>query len=163
MIKPSAAEPRLHEHRGRAVVFRDYNHMAAEIESDDLDVTADDILVLQNAGPKGGPGMPEWGMLPIPRKLVQQGVRDMLRISDGRMSGTSYGACILHVAPESFVGGPLALVQTGDEIEVSVENRSIQLLISDEELERRKAAWTPLPPRLWPRLRPHVPGTHRTG
>ena len=147
VIKPSAAEPRLREHRGRAVVFRDYNHMAAEIDRDDLDVTADDILVLQNAGPKGGPGMPEWGMLPIPRKLVQQGVRDMLRVSDSRMSGTSYGACILHVAPESYVGGPLALVQTGDEIEVSVERRSIHLHVSDEELERRRAAWEPLPPR----------------
>ena len=147
MIKPSAAEARLREHRGRAIVFRDYNHMAEEIEREDLDVTADDVLVLQNAGPKGGPGMPEWGMLPIPRKLVQQGVRDMLRISDGRMSGTSYGACILHVAPESFVGGPLALVQTGDEIEISVERRSIHLHVSDEELARRKAAWTPEPPR----------------
>jgi dihydroxyacid dehydratase/phosphogluconate dehydratase len=147
VIKPSAAEPRLREHRGRAIVFRDYNHMAAEIEREDLDVTADDILVLQAAGPKGGPGMPEWGMLPIPRKLVKQGVRDMLRISDGRMSGTSYGACILHVAPESYVGGPLALVQTGDEIEISVENRSIHLHVSDEELARRKAAWKPEPPR----------------
>ena len=104
-MKPSAAEPRLRKHRGKAMVFRDYNHMAAEIERDDLDVTPDHVLVLQNAGPKGGPGMPEWGMLPIPRKLVKAGVRDMLRISDARMSGTSYGACILHVAPESFVGG----------------------------------------------------------
>ncbi|MGI9520479.1 MAG: L-arabinonate dehydratase [Hyphomicrobiaceae bacterium] len=147
VMKPSAAEPHLHEHRGRAIVFRDYNHMAAEIEREDLDVTPDDILVLQNAGPKGGPGMPEWGMLPLPRKLVKQGVRDMLRISDARMSGTSYGACILHVAPESYVGGPLALVQTGDEIEVSVSQRSIHLSISDEELARRKAAWTPLSPR----------------
>lgn len=146
VIKPSAAEPRLREHRGRAIVFRDYNHMAEEIEREDLDVTADDILVLQNGGPKGGPGMPEWGMLPIPRKLVKQGVRDMLRISDARMSGTSYGACILHVAPESFVGGPLALVETGDEIEISVENRSIHLHVSDEEMERRKAAWTPRTP-----------------
>jgi dihydroxy-acid dehydratase len=147
VIKPSAAAPHLREHRGRAVVFRDYNHMAAEVERPDLEVTADDVLVLQNAGPKGGPGMPEWGMLPIPRKLVEQGVRDMLRISDGRMSGTSYGACILHVAPESFVGGPLALVQTGDEIEVSVAKRMIHLHVSDEELARRKAAWAPLPPR----------------
>ncbi len=147
VIKPSAAEARLHEHRGRAIVFRDYNHMAEEIEREDLDVTADDILVLQSAGPKGGPGMPEWGMLPIPRKLVEQGVRDMLRISDGRMSGTSYGGCILHVAPESFVGGPLALVETGDEIEVSVKNRTIHLHISDDEMERRKAAWKPNEPR----------------
>ena len=147
VIKPSAAEARLCEHRGRAIVFRDYNHMAEEIEREDLDVTADDILVLQNAGPKGGPGMPEWGMLPIPQKLVKQGVRDMLRISDGRMSGTSYGGCILHVAPESFVGGPLALVQTGDEIEISVEKRSIHLHVPDEELERRKVAWQPHTPR----------------
>lgn len=147
VIKPSAAEPRLHEHRGRAIVFRDYNHMAEEIEREDLDVTADDILVLQNAGPKGGPGMPEWGMLPIPRKLVKEGVRDMLRLSDARMSGTSYGGCILHVAPESFVGGPLALVETGDEIEISVKSRTIHLHISDEEMERRKAAWKPSEPR----------------
>ena len=147
VIKPSAAEARLHEHRGRAIVFRDYNHMAEEIEREDLDVTADDILVLQSAGPKGGPGMPEWGMLPIPSKLVKQGVRDMLRISDGRMSGTSYGGCILHVAPESFVGGPFALVQTGDEIEISVKNRTIHLHISDDEMARRKAEWQPAEPR----------------
>ncbi|MGE3067624.1 MAG: L-arabinonate dehydratase [Hyphomicrobiaceae bacterium] len=147
VMKPSAAEPRLRKHRGKALVFRDYNHMAAEIERDDLDVTADHVLVLQNAGPKGGPGMPEWGMLPIPRKLVKQGVRDMLRISDARMSGTSYGACILHVAPESFVGGPLALVRTGDEIEIDVDRRLIHLHVSDAELEKRRAAWKALPPR----------------
>ena len=141
VIKPSAVDPRLAKHRGPAIVFRDYNHMAAEIDRDDLDVTADHVLVLQNAGPKGGPGMPEWGMLPIPQKLLKEGVRDMLRISDARMSGTSYGACILHVAPESFVGGPLALVETGDEIEVDVEARHIHLHVSDEELARRKAAW----------------------
>ncbi len=104
-------------------------------------------MVLKNAGPKGGPGMPEWGMLPIPKKLVQAGVRDMVRISDGRMSGTSYGACILHVAPESFVGGPLALVQTGDEIEVDVPARRIHLHVGEEELGRRRAAWKPPPPR----------------
>jgi dihydroxy-acid dehydratase len=147
IMKPSAAEPRLRRHRGRAVVFRDYNHMAAEVERDDLDVTPDHVLVLQNAGPKGGPGMPEWGMLPIPRKLVQAGVRDMLRISDARMSGTSYGACILHVAPESFVGGPLALVETGDEIEVDVSRRLLHLHVSDEELARRRARWVAPPPR----------------
>jgi dihydroxy-acid dehydratase len=147
VMKPSAAEPGLRRHRGRAVVFRDYNHMAAEVERDDLDVTPDHVLVLQNAGPKGGPGMPEWGMLPIPRKLVRAGVRDMLRISDGRMSGTSYGACILHVAPESFVGGPLALVETGDEIEVDVAQRRLHLHVSDEELGRRRAAWVPPAPR----------------
>ncbi len=147
VMKPAAAEQRLCQHRGKAIVFRDYNEMAREVERDDLDVTPDHILVLQNAGPKGGPGMPEWGMLPIPRKLVKAGVRDMLRISDGRMSGTSYGACILHVTPESFVGGPLALVQTGDEIEVDVRGRRIHLHVSDEEMARRRAAWKPLPPR----------------
>ena len=147
VIKPSAVEPRLRKHRGPALVFRDYNHMAAEIDNDDLEVTADHVLVLQNAGPKGGPGMPEWGMLPIPKKLLKQGVRDMLRLSDARMSGTSYGACILHVAPESFVGGPLALVQTGDEIEVDVEARRIHLHVADDELARRKAAWTAPEPR----------------
>ena len=147
VMKPSAAEIRLRQHRGRAIVFRDYNHMAVEVERDDLDVTPDHVLVLQNAGPKGGPGMPEWGMLPIPRKLVRVGVRDMLRISDARMSGTSYGACILHVAPESFVGGPLALVETGDEIEVDVAQRRLHLHVSDEELARRRAAWAPPLPR----------------
>ena len=110
-MKPSAADKRLLRHRGKVIAFEDYNHMAREIERDDLDVTPDHILVLKNGGPKGGPGMPEWGMLPIPKKLVKQGVRDMLRISDARMSGTSYGACILHVAPESFVGRPACLRQ----------------------------------------------------
>lgn len=147
VMKPSAAEARLRKHRGPAIVFRDYNHMAAEIEREDLDVTPDHVLVLQNAGPKGGPGMPEWGMLPIPRKLVKAGVRDMLRISDARMSGTSYGACILHVAPESFVGGPLAFARTGDHIEVDVSRRLIHLHVSEEELARRRAAWTPPAPR----------------
>jgi dihydroxy-acid dehydratase len=147
VMKPSAAERRLCQHRGRAIVFRDYNHMAAEVDRDDLDVTPDHVLVLQNAGPKGGPGMPEWGMLPIPRKLVRAGVRDMLRISDARMSGTSYGACILHVAPESFVGGPLALVQTGDEIEVDVAQRRLHLHVSDEEQARRRTAWVAPAPR----------------
>jgi dihydroxy-acid dehydratase len=147
VMKPSAAEKRFLKHRGPALVFEDYNHMASLIERDDLDVTPDHILVLKNAGPKGGPGMPEWGMLPIPKKLVQAGVRDMLRISDARMSGTSYGACILHVAPESYIGGPLSLVQNGDEIEVDVAARRIHLHVSDEEMARRKAAWKPLPPR----------------
>ena len=147
VMKPSAAEKRLHKHRGPVIAFEDYNHMAREVERDDLDVTADHILVLKNGGPKGGPGMPEWGMLPIPKKLVREGVRDMLRISDARMSGTSYGACILHVAPESFVGGPLAFVQTGDEIEVDVEARRIHLCVSDDELARRKAAWKKPAPR----------------
>ncbi|HVZ53001.1 MAG TPA: L-arabinonate dehydratase [Pseudolabrys sp.] len=147
VMKPSAADKRLLKHRGKVIAFEDYNEMAREVEREDLDVTADHILVLKNGGPQGGPGMPEWGMLPIPRKLVKEGVRDMLRISDARMSGTSYGACILHVAPESFVGGPLAFVQTGDEIEVDVPARRIHLCVSDEELARRKAAWTPPAPR----------------
>jgi dihydroxy-acid dehydratase len=147
VMKPAAADPRFHRHRGKAIAFDDYNHMAREVERDDLDVTPDHVLVLKNGGPKGGPGMPEWGMLPIPKRLVQAGVRDMVRISDARMSGTSYGACILHVAPESFVGGPLALVQTGDEIEVDVGKRSIHLHVGEEELARRRAAWRPPPPR----------------
>ncbi|MBV9956531.1 MAG: dihydroxy-acid dehydratase, partial [Pseudolabrys sp.] len=147
VMKPSAAEKRLHKHRGKAIAFEDYNHMAREIDRDDLEVTADHIIVLKNAGPQGGPGMPEWGMLPIPKKLLQQGVRDMLRISDARMSGTSYGACILHVAPESFVGGPLALVKTGDEIEVDVPARKIHLHVSDAELQKRRAAWKVPAPR----------------
>ncbi len=147
IIKPSAVEKRLLKHRGPALAFEDYNHMASMIERDDLDVTPDHVLVLKNAGPKGGPGMPEWGMLPIPRKLVKLGVRDMLRVSDARMSGTSYGACILHVSPESYVGGPLALVKTGDPIEVDVAARRIHLAISDEEMNRRRAAWKAPPPR----------------
>jgi len=147
IIKPSAVEKRLLKHRGPVLAFEDYNHMASQIERDDLDVTADHVLVLKNSGPKGGPGMPEWGMMPIPRKLVKQGVRDMLRVSDARMSGTSYGACVLHVSPESYVGGPLAFVKTGDPIEVDVAARSINLMIPDEEMARRKAAWVPPPPR----------------
>ena len=147
VMKPAAADQRFLKHRGPALAFEDYNHMAREIERDDLAVTADHVLVLKNAGPKGGPGMPEWGMLPIPKKLVQAGVRDMVRISDGRMSGTSYGACILHVSPESFVGGPLAFVETGDAIEVDVSARRIHLHVGEEELNRRRAAWKQPAPR----------------
>jgi len=147
VMKPSAADKRFLKHRGKAIAFEDYNHMMREIDRDDLDVTPDHVLVLKNAGPKGGPGMPEWGMLPIPKRLLSANVRDMVRISDGRMSGTSYGACILHVAPESFVGGPLAFVQTGDEIEVDVAKRSIHLAVSEEDMNRRRAAWTPPAPK----------------
>jgi dihydroxy-acid dehydratase len=147
VMKPAAADQRFLAHRGKAIAFENYEHMAREVERDDLDVTSDHVLVLKNAGPKGGPGMPEWGMLPIPKKLVKAGVRDMVRISDARMSGTSYGACILHVVPESFVGGPIALVQTGDEIEIDVAARRIHLHVGDDELARRRAAWTPPPPR----------------
>ncbi len=147
VMKPSAADPRLLKHRGPALAFEDYNEMAAEIDRADLAVTPDHVLVLKNAGPIGGPGMPEWGMLPIPKKLLQAGVRDMVRISDARMSGTSYGACILHVCPESYVGGPLAFVATGDEIEIDAPARRIRWRVSDEEIARRRAAWTPPPPR----------------
>jgi dihydroxy-acid dehydratase len=147
VMKPAAAEQRLLRHRGKAIAFENYDHMAREVDRDDLDVTPDHVLVLKNGGPKGGPGMPEWGQLPIPKKLLKAGVRDMLRISDARMSGTSYGACILHVAPESFVGGPLAFVQTGDEIEVDVEARRIHLHVGDEEMARRRAAWQQPPPK----------------
>ena len=143
VIKVSAASPELLQHTGRAVVFEDYNDMAARIDRDDLDVDASCVLVLKNAGPQGGPGMPEWGMLPVPRKLVQQGVRDMVRVSDARMSGTSYGTCVLHVAPESFVGGPLAFVQNGDLIELDAAQRRIELKISAEEMARRQTAWQP--------------------
>jgi len=147
VIKPSACERRLLRHTGPALVFDDYPSMKAAVEQEDLDVTADHILVLRNAGPLGGPGMPEWGMLPIPVRLVKEGVRDMLRLSDARMSGTSYGGCILHVSPEAYIGGPLALVRTGDRITVDVPNRSIHLDVADDELQRRKAAWVPPPPR----------------
>ena len=147
VIKPSACAPHLRKHSGPALVFDDYPSMKAAIDRDDLDVTPDHIVVLRNAGPQGGPGMPEWGMLPIPKKLIKQGVRDMLRISDARMSGTSYGACILHVAPEAYIGGPLALVKTGDIISVDVPARAIRLEVSDEDLAKRRAAWTPPPAR----------------
>jgi len=147
VIKPSAADPRLLKHSGPALVFDDYPALKAAIDRDDLDVTADTVLVLRNSGPLGAPGMPEWGMLPIPKKLLKQGVRDMVRISDARMSGTAYGACILHVSPESYVGGPLALVRTGDVIALDVFAHSLRLEVSDEELARRRAALTPSAPR----------------
>jgi dihydroxy-acid dehydratase len=147
VMKPAASEQRFLKHTGPAIAFESYAEMKKEIDRDDLDVTPDHVIVLKNAGPQGGPGMPEWGMLPIPKKLVKAGVRDMLRISDARMSGTSYGACILHVAPEAYVGGPLALVRTGDMITVDVPARAIRLQVSDAELSSRRAAWTPPPPR----------------
>ena len=141
IIKPTAAEAHLHKHTGPAVVFENVDEMYARIDDPDLDVTAESVLVLKNAGPLGGPGMPEWGQLPIPKKLLAQGVRDMVRISDCRMSGTSYGACVLHVAPEAAVGGPLALVRTGDQITLDVEGRVLSMDVSDEELAKRRAAW----------------------
>ena len=143
VIKPTAAEPRLLQHTGPAVVFKDYNDLVARINNEDLLVDENSVLVLQNAGPLGGPGMPEWGMLPIPQKLLVKGVRDMLRISDARMSGTAYGACVLHVSPESYLGGPLALVRDGDLIELDVTNRRLHLHVSEEEMATRRAAWRP--------------------
>ena len=143
VIKPTAAEKRLWKHRGSAVVFKDIRDLKARVDSEDLKVTADSVLVLQNAGPVGGPGMPEWGQLPIPKKLLNQGVRDVIRISDARMSGTSYGACVLHVSPEAALGGPLGLVKDGDEIELDVEKRRLDLLVSQSELDTRRRRWEP--------------------
>jgi dihydroxy-acid dehydratase len=143
VIKPAAAETRLHRHAGPAVVFENYDDMAARIDDPDLPVDENSVLVLRNAGPQGAPGMPEWGQLPIPKRLLEKGVRDMVRISDARMSGTSYGACVLHVAPESAVGGPLALVRDGDVIELDVPDRKITLNVSDDELAKRRADWQP--------------------
>jgi len=147
VIKPSACAPQLLKHRGPALVFDDYPSLKKAVDDPDLDVTPEHVLVLRNAGPLGGPGMPEWGMLPIPTKLVKQGVRDMLRLSDARMSGTSYGACMLHCAPEAYIGGPLALVKSGDIVSVDVPARRIHLEVSDAELARRKNEWKPLSPR----------------
>jgi dihydroxy-acid dehydratase len=151
VIKHTAVlERRLLRHAGPAIVFKNYNDMDARLDDPSLPVTPDSVLVLQDAGPLGGPGMPEWGMLPIPKKVLAQGVRDMVRVSDARMSGTSYGTCVLHVAPESFVGGPLALVRDGDIIELDVPGRRLSLQVSDEELAHRRAEWTPREP-LYPR------------
>jgi dihydroxyacid dehydratase/phosphogluconate dehydratase len=146
VIKTTASDPKLLRHTGKAVVFNDYNDLAARIDDEALPVDATSVLVLRNAGPLGGPGFPEWGMLPIPKKLLKQGVRDMVRISDARMSGTSYGCCILHVAPESFVGGPLALVKDGDLISLDVGARKLTLDVDEAELARRRAAWKPPAP-----------------
>jgi len=143
VIKASAAEPQLLKHSGRAIVFDSFDEMSVRIDDPALDVNPDSVLVLRNSGPKGAPGMPEWGNLPIPQKLLKAGVRDMVRISDARMSGTSYGACILHVAPESFVGGPLALLREGDTVELDVPARKLDMRVSDQELARRRAAWRP--------------------
>ncbi|WP_422072090.1 L-arabinonate dehydratase [Tranquillimonas rosea] len=147
VIKPAACDPKFYEHEGPALVFDSYPEMKAAVADETLDIGPDHVMVLRNAGPQGGPGFPEWGMLPLPTALVKQGYRDMLRISDARMSGTSYGACVLHVAPESFVGGPLALLQTGDIVRLDLANRSLDMLVDDAELERRRDAWTPPEPR----------------
>jgi dihydroxy-acid dehydratase len=147
VIKQSAMEDKFLKHTGPAVVFRDYNDMAARIDDAALDVSENSVLVLKNAGPLGGPGMPEWGMLPIPKKLLQKGVRDMVRISDARMSGTSYGSCVLHVAPESYVGGPLAFVEDGDPILLDVRARKLELQVAEEKLAARRAKWKAPAPR----------------
>jgi dihydroxy-acid dehydratase len=147
IIKQSAADPTLMEHEGRAVVFENLEDLAARIDDDSLDVTAQDILVLKHIGPKGAPGMPEAGYLPIPRKLAQAGVKDMVRISDGRMSGTAFGTIVLHVVPESAIGGPLAYVRNGDRIRLSVQNREISLLVSSDEMDRRSAEHPVVEPR----------------
>ena len=146
VIKPGAAAAHLLKHRGPAVVFKNYNDLEKRIDDPALEVTADSVLVLQDAGPIGAPGMPEWGQLPIPKKLLAQGVRDMVRISDARMSGTSYGACVLHVCPESRIGGPLAFVRDGDIIELDVAARRLELCVDEAELAVRRAAWLPPPP-----------------
>jgi dihydroxy-acid dehydratase len=150
VMKPAAAEAHLLKHEGRAVVFDSYEEMKSRIDDPELDVDKSSVLVLRNAGPKGGPGMPEWGQLPIPKKLLKEGVRDMVRISDARMSGTSYGACVLHVAPESFVGGPLALLREGDVIRLDVSARRIEMVVGDDELQKRRAEWRP-PVGVYPR------------
>lgn len=147
VIKPAACDPKFHVHEGPALVFDSYPEMKAAVDDENLNVTPDTVMVLRNAGPQGGPGMPELAMLPIPKALIKQGYRDMLRISDARMSGTSYGACVLHVAPESFVGGPLALLKTGDIVRMDLPNRRLDMLVDEEEIARRKAAWTPPQPR----------------
>ena len=141
VIKTSAADPRLLDHTGPAVVFDNYADLKKRLDDPALDVTADSILVLRSSGPQGGPGMPEWGMMPIPQKLLKAGVRDMVRLSDARMSGTSYGTCVLHVAPESHVGGPLAFVRDGDLIRLDVPNRRLDLLVDEAEMTRRRTAW----------------------
>jgi dihydroxy-acid dehydratase len=141
VMTPPAAEQRLHRHTGPAVVFANYDDMAARIDDPDLDIDENSVMVLQNAGPLGAPGMPEWGQLPIPKKLLEKGVRDMVRISDARMSGTSYGACVLHVSPESYVGGPLGLVRDGDLIELDIAERRLTLAVDDDELAKRRAEW----------------------
>ncbi len=147
VIKQTAASPRLLRHRGPAYVFESREQMVAEIDSDNLPVDEDTVLVMKNCGPKGAPGFPEWGHIPMPRKLLERGVTDMVRISDARMSGTSFGTVVLHVAPESAVGGPLAIVRTGDEIVLDVPRRRLDVKLTDEEIRRRLDAFTPPPPK----------------
>jgi len=147
VIKPAACDPKFHVHRGPALVADSYPALKEIIDDPDHPMTPDTVLVLRNAGPQGGPGMPEWGMIPMPKALLKQGHRDMVRLSDARMSGTSFGACVLHIAPESHVGGPLALLQDGDMVELDIPNRRLDMAVPEAELERRRAAWAPPPPR----------------
>ena len=147
VIKPAACDPKFHVHQGPAMVFDSYPELKVAIDDDNLDITPEHVLVLRNAGPQGGPGMPEWGMIPMPKALLKKGHRDMVRLSDARMSGTSYGACVLHVAPESFIGGPLALLRNGDIVSLDVPRRRIDMLVDDAELARRKALWVAPAPK----------------
>lgn len=147
VIKPAACDPKFHVHTGPALVANSYEELKTIIDDIDYPMTPDTVLVLRNAGPQGGPGMPEWGMIPMPKALLKDGHRDMLRLSDARMSGTSFGACILHAAPVAYVGGPLALLKTGDIVDVDIPNRTLNMRVSDQELERRRGEWVPLPPR----------------
>jgi dihydroxy-acid dehydratase len=147
VLKQTAASPRLLRHQGRAYVFENYEQMRARIDSDDLAVDGSTVLVMKNCGPKGAPGFPEWGHIPMPRVLLKRGIDDMVRISDARMSGTSFGTVVLHVAPESAIGGPLALVETGDQIELDAPGRQIELKVAPEELDRRRAKFQPPPPK----------------
>jgi dihydroxy-acid dehydratase len=147
VIKPAACDPKFFRHRGPALIADSYPELKAIVDDENLDIHPDTVLVLRYAGPQGGPGMPEWGMLPMPKALLARGQRDMVRLSDARMSGTSYGACVLHVAPEAYVGGPLALLHNGDMIELDIPARTLNMVVDEAELARRRAAWTPPPPR----------------
>ena len=147
IIKPAACDPKFHKHSGPAIVVDSYPDLKKIIDDPDYPMTPDTVLVLRNAGPQGGPGMPEWGMIPMPKALLKDGHRDMVRLSDARMSGTSFGACVLHVAPEAWIGGPLALLRTGDVIDLDIPNRTLSMRVTDAELAERRAAWTPPEPR----------------
>jgi dihydroxy-acid dehydratase len=147
VIKPAACDPRFHRHAGPALVADSYDELKRIIDDVDFPMTPDTVLVLRNAGPQGGPGMPEWGMLPMPKALLKLGLRDMLRISDARMSGTSFGACVLHVSPEAWIGGPLALLRSGDIVELDIPARRLDMRVPEAELAARRAAWAPPAPR----------------
>ena len=147
VIKPAAMDPKFQKHSGPAIVADSYSELKKIIDDENHPMTPDSVLVLRNAGPQGGPGMPEWGMIPMPKALLKQGHRDMVRLSDARMSGTSYGACVLHVAPEAYIGGPLALIETGDVIEMDVPNRTLGVALTEKELAARRKKWKAPPAR----------------